>query len=170
MKLSNFKGSSFRLSQAVTKRQFSSILINQYASRTCFSECAVSFTKPTEVPPAYEDVYVQEGRDARLVWTYSVTNRNELDLNRAIRWATYIPQLTLGGVNRKGLIIEKRDRTRLSLPSIPSYLTGRVSIEDPATLVINNVKTTDDNFYECQLATTALTFVSRLIKLTVISK
>ena len=116
------------------------------------------------------DVYVQEGEDAKLVWTYSVSNRDELDLNQAVRWSTYMPQLTTEASNRKGLTIEKRNQTRQDFPSIPSYLTGRISIEDPATLVINNVKTTDDNFYECQLKTVSLTFVRSLIKLTVISK
>ena len=81
-----------------------------------------------------------------------------------------MPQLTTEASNRKGLTIEKRNQTRQDFPSIPFYLTGRISIEDPATLVINNVKTTDDNFYECQLKTVSLTFVRSLIKLTVISK
>ena len=137
---------------------------------TSFSECVVSFTQPTEIPPAYKDVYVQEGEDAKLVWTYSVSSRDELDLNQAVRWSTYMPQLTTDASNRKGLTIEKRNQTRQDFPSIPSYLTGRISIEDPATLVINNVKTTDDNFYECQLKTVSLTIVRSLIKLTVISK
>ena len=132
----------------------------------------MSFIQPTKVPPAYEDVYVQEGSDTKLVWTYSVTNRNELDQNIAVRWSTYIPRLTLNVANKKRLIVEKRDQTRLSLGTIPPYLTGRISIENPATLVISNVKTTDDNYYECTLTTTSLDnpTVSRLIKLTVISK
>ena len=133
----------------------------------------MSFIQPTEILPAYKDVYVQEGRDAKLVWTYSVTNRNELHLNRAVRWETYIPKFDRSrGENIKGIINEKRDRTREILRTIPSYLTGRVSIEDPATLVISNVKTTDDNFYECRLSTIFLqnSEVSRTIKLTVISK
>ena len=132
----------------------------------------MSFTKPTEVPPAYGDVYVQEGRDAKLVWTYSVTSRNELDEFRAVRCDTFIPQLALDVVNRKNLIVEKRDGTRQNLSTIPSYLTGRISIEDPATLVINNAKTTDDNFYLCRLNPAALSAsgATSLIKLTVISK
>ena len=139
---------------------------------TSFPECAVSFTQPTKVPPAYEDVYVQEGSDAKLVWTYSFGSRGELHEQRAIRWSTFIPQLTSDPSNSKGLIVEKRDRTRLNLSTIPSYLTGRISIEDPATLVISNVKTTDDNFYQCVLGTTSLfnPLVMRLIGLTVISK
>ena len=132
----------------------------------------MSFTQPTEVPPAYKDVYVQEGSDAKLVWTYSVGSRDELDLNRAVRWSTFIPQLTLYALYRRGLINEKRDGTRQNMVIIPLYLTGRISIEDPATLVISNVKTTDDNFYECQLATTSLSnpVVRSRIRLTVISK
>ena len=106
----------------------------------------MSFTQPTEVPPAYKDVYVQEGSDAKLVWTYSVTNRDELDLNSAVRWSTIFPQLTLDRGNRKNMIVEKRDGTRRNLRTIPSYLTGRVGIENPATLVISKVKTADDNF------------------------
>ena len=132
----------------------------------------MSFTQPTKVPPAYEDVYVQEDSDARLVWTYSVTNRNELDLNNAVRWNTFIPKFETGSQNRKGLIFEKRNRTRQYLGTIPSYLTGRISIENRATLVISNVKTTDDNLYECFLTTTVLDPVSvrSLIKLTVTRK
>ena len=132
----------------------------------------MSFTQPTKVPPAYEDVYVQEDSDARLVWTYLVTNRNELDLNNAVRWNTFIPKFETGSQNRKGLIFEKRNRTRQYLGTIPSYLTGRISIENRATLVISNVKTTDDNLYECFLTTTVLDPVSvrSLIKLTVIRK
>ena len=124
------------------------------------------------VPPAYEDVYVQEGSDTKLVWTYSVTNRNELNPNRAVTWSTYIPRHDTMPSNKKGLIVERRDGTRQNLRAIPSYLTGRIGIEDPATLVISNVKTTDDNYYECTLTTTSLDnpTVSRLIKLTVISK
>ena len=118
------------------------------------------------------DVYVQEGEDAKLMWTYSFTNRNELDSNRAVTWYTFVPQLTSDASNRKGLVLEKGDGTRQNIPSIPSYLTGRISIENPATLVISNVKTTDDNFYECELRTTDLAnaAVSSRIKLTVISK
>ena len=132
----------------------------------------MSFTQPTKVPPAYEDVYIQEGGDAKLMWNYSVTNRNELHEQRAVIWSTFIPQLTLDASNRKGLIVEKRDGTRQNLGTIPPYLTGRISIEDPATLVISNVKTTDDNFYQCLLTITSLVAptVSRLIRLTVISK
>ena len=130
----------------------------------------MSFTQPTEVLPTYKNLYVQDGSDAKLVWTYSIMNRNELDLNRAVRWFTFIPQLTYDASNRKGLILERRDRTRQNLPSVPSYLTDRISIEDPATLVISKVRTSDENFYLCELATTSLTYVSRLIKLTVISK
>ena len=140
---------------------------------TSFSECAMSFTQPTEVPPAYEDVYVTEGSDAKLVWTYSVTSRNELRLNNAVRWSTYIPQLdTSNPSNKKGLIVENRGGIRQNLGTIPSYLTGRVSIENPATLVISNVKTTDDNFYQCRLTPAAIgvSEVTSLIKLTVISK
>ena len=131
----------------------------------------MSFTQPTKVPPAYEDVYVQEGIDARLVWTYSVTDRNELREN-AVRWDTVIPQLALKGENRKNLFVEKRDGTRIKLPTVPSYLTGRISIENQATLVINNVKTTDDNFYLCLLERDSFSnpFVLNLIRLTVISK
>ena len=136
------------------------------------SECAVSFTQPTKVPPAYEDVYVQEGRDAKVVWTCTYDNRNELDLNRAVAWYTFIPQLTTDISNREGLIVEKRDETRKNLPTIPSYLTGRISIEDPSTLAISNVKTTDDNFYGCVVKRTSLlnSAVSSWIRLTVISK
>ena len=132
----------------------------------------MSFTQPTKVPPAYEDVYVQEDGDARLVWTYSVTNRNELDLNNAVRWNTFIPKFETRSQNRKGLVFEKQNRTRQYLGTIPSYLTGRISIENRATLVISNVKTTDDNLYECFLTTTVLDPVSvrSLIKLTVIRK
>ena len=132
----------------------------------------MSFTKPTKVPPAYEDVYVQEGRDAKLVWTYSVGSRDELHEQRAIRWSTFIPQLTSDPSNSKGLIVEKRDRTRLNLSTIPSYLTGRISIENPASLVISKVKTTDDNYYECVLETSSLLIMgaASLIRLTVISK
>ena len=139
---------------------------------TSFPECAVSFTQPTKVPPAYKDVYVQEGSDAKLVWTYSVGSTDELQLNRAVRWSTFIPQLTSDGANNRGLIVERRDGTRQNLGTIPPYLTGRISIEDPATLVISNVKTTDDNFYQCVLETTSLfnPLVIRLIRLTVISK
>ena len=56
--------------------------------------------------------------------------------------------------------------------TIPSYLTGRISVENQATLVISNVKTTDDNFYECLLTTTSLAnpSVISLIRLTVTSK
>ena len=129
----------------------------------------MSFTQPTEVLPAYKDVYAQEGSDARLVWTYSVTSRDELELNSAVRWFTFIPQLTFDASNRKGLILERRDRTRQNFQSVPSYLTDRISIEDPATLVISKVRTSDENFYLCELATT-FTYVSRLIKLTVIGK
>ena len=136
------------------------------------SECTVSFTQPTKVPPAYIDVYVQEGRDAKLVWTYTYDNRNELELNRAVDWYTFIPQLTMDISNREQLIVEKRDETRINLPTIPSYLTGRISIEDPSTLVISNVKTTDDNFYECVVKKTSLSnsAVGSWIRLTVISK
>ena len=132
----------------------------------------MSFTQPTKVPPAYEDVYIQEGRDAKLVWTYSVTNRNELNLNRAVTWSTYIPRHDTMPSNKKGLIVERRDGTRQNLRAIPSYLTGRISIEDPATLVISNVKTTDDNFYQCLLtkATLVNPLVGSWIRLTVISK
>ena len=119
-------------------------------------ECAVSFTQPTKVPPAYEDVYVQEGRDAKVVWTCTYDNRNELDLNRAVAWYTFIPQLTTDISNREGLIVEKRDETRKNLPTIPSYLTGRISIEDPSALAISNLKTTDDNFYGCVVKRTSL--------------
>ena len=125
------------------------------------------------ISPSYEDVYVREGSDAKLVWTYSITtDRNELALANAVTWSTFIPQLTSDGVNRKGLIVEKRDGTRRNLGTIPSYLTGRISIEDQATLVISSVKTTDDNFYACQLSTTSLAtpVVSSLIRLTVRSK
>ena len=124
------------------------------------------------IPPAYEDVYVQEGRDAKLVWTYSVTNRNELDEFGAVTWSTFIPQLDTSPSNMKGLVVEKRDRTRRNLVTIPSYLTGRISIEDPATLVISNVNTTDDNFYQCVLSKATLInpLVSSWIRLTVISK
>ena len=136
------------------------------------SECAVSFTQPTKVPPAYMDVYVQEGRDAKVVWTCTYDNRNELDLNRAVAWYTFIPQLTTDISNREGLIVEKRDETRKNLPTIPSYLTGRISIEDPSALAISNVKTTDDNFYGCVVKRTSLlnSAVSSWIRLTVISK
>ena len=139
---------------------------------TSFLECAVSFTQPTKAPPAYEDVYVQEGSDAYLVWTYLVTNRNELLQDSAITWSTFIPQLTLDVSNRKGLIVEKRDERRQNLVSTPQYLTSRIRIENQATLVISNVKTTDDNFYECQLLTTAFTNRVRtsIIRLTVTSK
>ena len=133
----------------------------------------MSFTRPTKAPPAYEDVYVQEGSDAKLVWTYSITtDRNELALANAVTWSTFIPQLTSDGSNRRGLIVEKRDGTRQNLGTIPSYLTGRISIEDQATLVISSVKTTDDNFYACQLSTTSLAapVVRSLIRLTVTSK
>ena len=129
----------------------------------------MSFTQPTVIPPAYEDVYVQEGRDAKLVWTYSGGSRDELDKDRAVTWWTFIPQLTTDGSNRNGLIVETRNGSRQPFQTIPSYLDGRISIEDQATLVINNVKTTDDNFYQCELAT-SLAFVKSLIKLTVISK
>ena len=132
----------------------------------------MSFTQPTKVPPAYEDVYVLEGRDARLVWTFTYDNRNELDLHSAVSWDTFIPQLTPHFSNRKGLIIENRDGTRRNLSTIPSYLTGRIRIEDQATLVISSVKTTDDNFYECLVERTSLenAAVNSRIRLTVIRK
>ena len=130
----------------------------------------MAFTQPTEVPPAYKNVYVQEGRDAKLAWTYSVTNRNELNLYRAVTWSTFIPQLTSELANTKGLIVESRDRTKHNLSTIPPYLAGRISIENPATLVINNAKTTDENFYQCELTTTSFSVLSSLIRLTVISK
>ena len=130
----------------------------------------MSFTQPTKVPPAYEDVYVQEGSDAKLVWTYSVTSRDELHLNRAIRWNTFIPKLTLNASNRKGLIVEKQDETRQKLITIPSHLAGRIRIENQATLVISNVRTTDENYYECALTEAALApDVTSLIRLTVTS-
>ena len=118
-------------------------------------------------------MFVQEGRDAKLVWTYSVTNKNELDKDAAVTWSTYIPQLDLSNpLNRKALILEKRDGTRKNILDIPSYLIGRIRIEDPATLVISKVKTTDDNYYECTLTTTSLAnaVVNSFIRLTVISK
>ena len=132
----------------------------------------MSFTRPTKIPPAYEDVYVQEGSDAKLVWTYSVTSREELELNDAVKWDTFIPQLTSDGANRKGLIVEKRDGRRQNLSSIPSYLIGRISVENQATLVISSVKTADENYYQCRLTTTTFDnpVTRRLIRLTVISK
>ena len=131
----------------------------------------MSFTQPTEIPPAYKDVYVQEGSDAKLVWTYSVTNRDELDKNIAVTWITFVPPFKFDGPSQKGLIVERRDGTRQNLSTIPSYLTGRISIENQATLVISNVKTTDDNFYFCVLTTIFLDNPSEasLIRLTVIS-
>ena len=146
--------------------------MNKYAPPLLFQNVQCLFTQPTEIPPAYMDVYVQEDRDAKLVWTYSFTNRNELDSNRAVTWYTFVPQLTSAASNRRGLVLEKGDGTRQNIPSIPLYLTGRISIENPATLVISNVKTTDDNFYECELRTTSLAnaAVSSRIRLTVISK
>ena len=127
----------------------------------------MSFTQPTKVPPAYEDVYVQEGRDAKLVWTYSVGSRDELNLQRAVVWYITDPSDVS---NVKELIVEKRDRARQNSLTIPSYLTGRIGIEDPATLVISNVKTTDENFYQCELKTSSLEYRRRTIRLTVISK
>ena len=127
----------------------------------------MSFTQPTKVPPAYEDVYVQEGRDAKLVWTYSVGSRDELNQQRAVVWYITDPSDVS---NVKELIVEKRDRARQNSLTIPLYLTGRISIEDPATLVISNVKTTDENFYQCELKTSSLEYRRRTIRLTVISK
>ena len=133
----------------------------------------MSFIQPTQVPPEYKDVYVHEGRDAKLVWIYSVTSRDELDQIWAVRWETFIPKFDRSNsASRRGMINEKRDGTRQNVGTTPSYLTGRISIEDPATLVIRNVKTTDDNFYLCKLGTSDIINPGAisLIKLTVISK
>lgn len=103
----------------------------------------------TKVPPS--KLFVAKGKAARFEWEYTYDNRNIEFHPESHVWA-YINQ------NNQWVTIatEKRDQswsTVINTTTCPARLLNplRVSIKQPATLVISNVTEADNGKYGCRL-------------------
>ena len=97
--------------------------------------------KFTLEPP--DPSYVRNGRNARLVWDYSVDNQADLD--------GIIYSVQVSGGYFSNMLGLQSDGTVVNFPSTPNKYKGRVRIEGRASLVIENITSQDNTSFMCTL-------------------
>lgn len=100
----------------------------------------MAFTRTPDDP-----TYVVKGDNATLVWEYSVDDR-QIEL-KGIVWTVTVKATG----NPAILVIETKSGNRSNPANIPQAYKGRVSVEETATLVIQNVTLEDSTTFSCSL-------------------
>ncbi|KAL9964811.1 hypothetical protein ACROYT_G028499 [Oculina patagonica] len=104
--------------------------------------------------------YAKKGRDAKLVWDYSVDNK-QAELSGII----YSVQVSGGAF--KEMLVQQNDGSVVNHPNIPAAYKGRVKVEGNATLVIVNVTSQDNTRFRCTLVPTSGLDISSEVQLIV---
>ncbi|XP_048588340.1 uncharacterized protein LOC5512415 isoform X2 [Nematostella vectensis] len=107
----------------------------------------VNTARFTKMPDAV--VYVTRGNTVKLVWEYTVDNREREFARYSPSWDFFNSQ----GQSSQIAYEDKENKWRWSVTSmtIPDRLQGRVSKEGQATLVIRDLTTEDNGVYGCSL-------------------
>ncbi|KAL9964818.1 hypothetical protein ACROYT_G028507 [Oculina patagonica] len=92
--------------------------------------------------------YAKKGSDAKLVWDYSVDNK-QAELSGII----YRVQVSGGAF--KAMLVQQSDGSVVEHPNIPPAYKGRVKMKGNATLVIVNVTSQHKTKYRCALVPTS---------------
>ena len=99
------------------------------------------FTKFTLEPP--DPSYARNGSNAKLVWDYSVDNKQ-----KELKGISFSVDGSSGFLQ---MLVQVKDGSVVEHPSIPSVYKGRVRMEGNASLVIENVSPQDSNRFRCEL-------------------
>ena len=106
-----------------------------------FVKCIEGVLKFTLKPPSPS--YARNGTDAKLVWDYSVD-----DKQKELQGILF--SVETGGAFKR-MLVQMKNGTVVEHPAIPSEYTGRVGMKGNATLVISNVSPQDSRLFKCQL-------------------
>ncbi|XP_078379826.1 fibroblast growth factor receptor 1-A-like isoform X2 [Oculina patagonica] len=104
--------------------------------------------------------YAKKGSDAKLVWDYSVDNKQA-------ELAGIIYSVQVSGGAFKEMLVQQSDGSVVNHPNIPSVYKGRVKVEGNASLVIVNVTSQDNTKFRCALVPTSGSEMSSDVQLIV---
>ena len=119
--------------------------------------------KSVELTPDKSLVEVNVGTNATLIWRYTV-KRN---VNYGILWG--IREQNSDNIRPDGVLFSQDKDEKAQLRSVPAAYAGRVFITDQASLVITDVRLSDEGRYICEISTTFLT-VKKTIQLRIVGR
>ena len=103
--------------------------------------------------------YAGKGRNAKLVWDYSVDNQGKL--------LGIIYSVKERSGTFTGMLVKSTDGSVMNHQSIPAAYKGRVRIEGRASLVVENVTPQDNTEFKCALVPNSGTDLESTVQLIV---